>query len=222
MFYFRINKLKIRDNRESPEFLGLFGPDLAEVKLFSFVTTGDADLPNVDELLSGTNEERKKAILSAAVQHVASSRILTTVENIKDNHVMTFGDTGYVLYQSNKMPDDFNWVFLAIESDRDVREIGQEMEEVFKDKDFDGFTTNVLRLLSAAVNPSYIAAVEIAKFITKVVVKNLKKDREDMIGVLYMSLNRREHYPHGERKKDDVSDLTDNMLIDYSIFGFDE
>ena len=37
-----------------------------------------------------------------------------------------------------------------------------------------------------------------------------------------MSLNRWEHYPNGERNSEGVPDLTGNMLIDYSIFGFDD
>ena len=40
----------------------------------------------------------------AAVEHVIGSRVLTTIANVKDDHVMTFGDTGYVLYQSQRIP----------------------------------------------------------------------------------------------------------------------
>ena len=91
MFYFRINKLKIVDNRENCRFLHVFGSDAAEVRLNSFITTDETRLPNMDE----------------------------------------------------------------------------------------------------------------------------------MIGVLCMSLNRLKHYRHGERKRDNVPDLTNNMFVDYSIFGFD-
>ena len=52
MFYFRINRLRIEDNREHPHFLdpfNLFDTDRAEVKLCSFVTTGDVALPDLDE-----------------------------------------------------------------------------------------------------------------------------------------------------------------------------
>lgn len=42
-----------------------------------------------------------------------------------------------------------------------------------------------------------------------------------MIGILYMSLNRREHYLHGDRKKDNVPDLQNQMTINYPIFAYD-
>ncbi|MBP1730274.1 MAG: hypothetical protein H6Q55_703 [Deltaproteobacteria bacterium] len=45
------------------------------------------------------------------------------------------------------------------------------------------------------------------------------QNKDDQIGVAYQSFNRFEHYPHGERKKDDVPDLSNNIFIDYSIFG---
>lgn len=224
MFYFRINKLKIKDNRERPEFLGIFGRDRAEVKLISFITTEDATLPDMNELLKTNDDKRKKEIIKAAIMQVVSAKILTTIENVEDNHVMTFGDTGYVLYRSDKIPVDFNWTFLAIECDWDVRKIGDEMKRVISHSEFDDFTTNLLSLISAAavVNPSYLAAVTITKFIVKVVAYNLKNKKDDMIGVLYTSLNRREHYPHGERKKNGVWDLTNNMMIDYSIFAYED
>lgn len=220
MFYFRINKLKIKDNRENPQFI-LFGPDKAEVKLLSFIIRDDFTFPDMDELLSSNDEARKREIIAAGAQQVASSRILTTIENVKDNSIMTFGDTGYVLYQSATIPEDFNWSLIAIESDSDVRNLGQRIEAVINDEVFDDFTSSLLVLLASAANPSYIAGVQIAKFIAKVISDNLKKDKDDLIGILYMSLNRREHYPHLERKRDDVWDLTNNMQIDYSIFGFE-
>ncbi|MFQ5991663.1 MAG: hypothetical protein ACE5NA_04415 [Nitrospiraceae bacterium] len=220
MFYFRINKIKIKDNREAPKFL-LFGPDLAEVKLFSFVTTGNVSLPSLDELLSTENEDRKREIIKSAVQQVASSRLFTEIKNIKDNSVMTFGDTGYVLYQSETIPDDLNWSFIAIESDKNVRTLGARMDTVVSHKGFDNFAKNLLKVLAGATIPSYTAAVEIGKFVVSVTAETLKENDDDLIGILYMSLNRREHYLRGERKKDDVWDLTNNMQVDYSIFAFE-
>ena len=76
--------------------------------------------------------------------------------------------------------------------------------------------------IKGALNPAYTASVAIGKFATKVTLKIASQNKDDMIGIIYMSLNRWEHYPFGERKKDDVPDMTNNMLVDYSIFGFDE
>jgi hypothetical protein len=48
-----------------------------------------------------------------------------------------------------------------------------------------------------------------------VLVRNL----DDQVGVYYLSLNRIEHYPNDERKRDDVPDLSNNVRDNYSIFG---
>lgn len=219
MFYFRINKLKIIDNREEPIFF--FIPNPAEVKLISFVTTGDVELPEIDDIMQTNDKTQKKKLLRTAVEKVASARIFTEIHNVKDNHVMYFGDTGYVLYQAEKIPDDINWVFLAIESDRPIREFGEMIEGIVKDSSFNDFASNIITLLASATNPTYVAAVEIAKYITKVTAKISKANEDDQIGMLYMSLNRVEHYPHGKRDAQDVPDMSGNMFIDYSIFGFE-
>src|SRR5262245_22691447 len=119
MFYFRINRLKIFDNRAG-RFLGIFGRDLAQVKILSFVTTSDINLPNLDELINTNDETIKREMVKNLVKEIAALRELTTIENVKDNHIMTFGDTGYVLFQSKNIPEDFNWTFIALESDRNI------------------------------------------------------------------------------------------------------
>ena len=89
------------------------------------------------------------------------------------------------------------------------------------DRESDSFVDNTMTVAAAASNPSYVAAVGIGKHVVKMLAERRQSNKDDIIGVLYTSLNRREHYPHGERKRDDVPDLTNNMFIDYSMFGFD-
>jgi hypothetical protein len=64
-----------------------------------------------------------------------------------------------------------------------------------------------------------VLGLSIAKFAFRVITQTLLNNKDDQIGVLYQSFNRFEHYPHGERKKDDVPDMSNNMRIDYTIFG---
>ncbi len=221
MFYFRINKLKIIDNRESG-FL-FFTRDRAEVKLLSFITTGNTDLPELANLMSAKSDEEKRKIIKETVKRCISSRTFVEIQNVRDNQTLTFGDTGYVLYQSEAIPDDFNWIFLAIESDKETRDFGQFLENIVEDEDFSIFSKDLLDILSetAANNPAYAAGLAIAKFVTGILIGLLKNDKDDLIGVLYTSLNRREHYPHSDRKKDNVPDITHNMLMDYTIFGYE-
>ncbi len=218
MFYFRINKLKITDNRES----FLFWDAPAEVKIISFVNVGNDQLPDMTEFVRATDPARKREIVQQAVRAVAAARIFTEIDNVKDNHVFTFGDTGYVLFQASSIPQDFNWNLIVIESDSDVRNIGEMIDGVVRDSSFGRFVDSLGTLLSASGNPQFTAAVEISKFIVSVVAQQLRNNQDDLIGVLYMSLNRREHYPHAVRDRQDVSDLTGNMLIDYSLFGYEE
>jgi hypothetical protein len=222
MFFFRINKIKIFDNKERRKFLGIFGKDLAQVKLISFVNTDIAgQLPDLEEFIATNSAERKKAILQNAVSQIANRRILTPIENVKDNHQLFFGDTGYVLFQSETIPNFFDWQFIAYESDRNVRDTAETITDVVNDSKFDGFVSNLGTLLKTAAAPTLVATAEITKFIINVMGNIAKKNKDDLIGILYMSLNRQEHYLHGERKRDDVPDLTNNMLIDYSIFGYE-
>ncbi len=221
MFFFRINKLKIFDNKEGKKF-GIFGRDSAQVKLVSFVNTENVEIPNLTEFIATNDDEAKQEILKGAVESVVSSRILTEIENVKDNSTMTFGDTGYVLYQAAKIPACFNWNFIAYESDKRHRETVNLMDDITGSPEFPAFAGNLGGFLKKMANPSFSAFNQISKFAIDTISKVAKRNRDDMVGILFMSLNRQEHYIHGERKKDDVPDLTNNMLIDYSLFGFDE
>ncbi len=222
MFFFRINKLRIVDNMELPRFLGLFGPDIARVKIISFVTTDNISLPDMTDFMDTNDSALRKELLRASVEQVVGSRVLTTIENVRDNHIMYFGDTGYVLFHSKTIPEHFDWQFVVYESDKSIRDTADMVEDIVNDDEFDNFSNNLLQLISKAKNPAYAASVAIGKFATKVTLKVASKNKDDMIGIIYMSLNRWEHYPFGERKRDNVPDMTNNMLVDYSIFGFDE
>ena len=219
MFYFRINKIRIIDNRESG-FL-FFRRDLAEIKLVSFITTGDISFPDLDPFMRETDPAKKRQLAAAMVAQVVSNRLLATIDNVKDDQTMTFGDTGYVVFQADMIPLDFNWCLVALEDDGDVRDVGSSIDEVLQNPGFDSFALNLAVLVGAATNPAFTAGMVVAKFVAEVVADNLKKKKDDLAGLLYMSLNRREHYPHGERKRDEVTDLTGNMLVDYSLFGFE-
>lgn len=209
-FAFRINRLKILNNREWGK---------SELKLLSFVTTGDAPLPVLDQLLQTNDPAEKKRIIQAASQQVLSAKEFVEIDNISDGHVMTFGDVGYALYTADKIPVSFNWTFLVMESDEDINELGRQIDGVLGSADFDSFTTNLLTLLATAASPQVTAAIAIAKFLSRAITKGMIENKDDQVGVYYMSFNRMEHYLHGERKRDDVPDLSNNLLVDYSIFG---
>jgi len=209
-FVFRLNKLKILNNRE-------WGP--GELKLLSFITGQDVNLPVLDDLQRTTDPEQKKKLIRAAAQSVLSAKVLMQLDNVKDGHQMTFGDTGYALYTADKIPISFNWSLMLMEIDEDINNLGKKIDGVIQAPAFDGFVDNVLILAGAAANPAATAGVAVAKYVFSLVADTLIENKDDQIGLAYQSFNRFEHYLHGERKRDDVPDLSNNVLIDYSIFG---
>lgn len=217
-FYFRINKLRIVDNREGRMF-GFAGKDSAEMKLYSFITTDGVDLPDLTLLQAASTQEQKTALVSKMVKAIVDARIFTEIQNVKDNHIATFGDTGYVLYQSKTIPENFSWSFIAIESDQDYRDLGGMIEAELKNTaQVDQFAKNLSGLLASGA-PQFAAAVELTKFTVGLMARVTKRNKDDQLGVLYMSLNRSEHYPHCLRDKQDVPDLSNNMFVDYSLYG---
>jgi hypothetical protein len=136
-----------------------------------------------------------------------------------DGHVLTFGDSGSALYTAMRIPVSLNLTLLILESDEDVVELGRRIDTEVDGKDFDIFASSVLTLLATAATPQLTAAAAIAKFVSRAIPQVLVRNRDDQVGLYSLSLNRMEHYPNGERKRDDVPDLTNNVRVDYSIFS---
>lgn len=209
-FVFRLNKLKILNNRD-------WGP--GELKILSFVTGDNVNLPAMDDLLRTTDPARKKELIRAAAQSALSAKVLMQLDHIKDGHQITFGDTGYALYTAKQIPESFNWSLMIFEVDADINSLGKKIDGVLTTPEFDGFVDKALVLAGAAANPAAATGVALAKYVFGIVAETMIKNKSDQVGLVYQSFNRFEHYPHGERKKDNVPDLSNNVLIDYSIFG---
>jgi len=209
-FVFRLNKIKIFNNREWRA---------GEVKLLSFITGNDVNLPVLDDLQHTTDAQQKKELIKVATRSALSAKVLMQIDNIRDGHLMTFGDTGYGLYTADKIPISFNWSLMAFELDEDIREIGRQIDTVIDAPSFDGFVKDVLTLAGTASSPAAAAGIAIAKFVFGVITNSMMNNKDDQIGVAYQSFNKFEHYPHGERKRNNVPDLSNNILIDYSIFA---
>jgi hypothetical protein len=108
---------------------------------------------------------------------------------------------------------------LSFITGEDVNNLGKTIDSIIDAPEFDGFTANVLTLATAATNPAAVAGLAIAKYVFGLVADTMMEKKDDQIGIVYQSFNRFEHYPHGERKKDDVPDLSNNIRFSYSIFG---
>ena len=179
-------------------------------------------MPALQNFTLAKPKEEQEKIIKDALAQVISSRIFTPVENVKDEHELLFGDTGIVLYQSEKIPVDFNWQLVVIGSKEKLRNQAQMLDDVLKHDSFDGFLSSLLVLLTVSVNPAVTAGIEIGKYLASFILSQYAKKPDDQLGIVFQSWNREEHYKHGKRIKDGVPDLTKNMLYDYSMFGFED
>ncbi len=213
MFYLRINRVKILNNRE---MLGK-----AEIQFMSFATRGESDFPELKDFFTTNDEAEKKELVKGAIEKVVSSRIMMPIQRFKDNQEVYFGDTGYIVYQSDKIPTDLNWMFLAIELDSDTRSNAELVSSILTNENINTVMGS-FETLAGMSNPVSGAISKLATFVGQTVTDIFKSNRDDQAGLFLASFIRDAHYPHGTRDKVNIPDLTSNMFLDYTIFGHDE
>jgi hypothetical protein len=229
MFYTRINKIKVFDNREG--FLGLFNRR-AEMRIYSYAraltvspapeltyTTGIA----LSELIGLPDEAARKQRLLEAVlaeaNHLAQSSYLE-INGVKDKQSMLFGDSGLVIFSSAYIPDRLDVQLWVIESDNDVRNFAIEADKVLDSDAFKALFVAVEATL-AITSPVLSGVIAVAGVVVNIIRKKLRDNKDDLVGYWQASFNRTEHYPHGVRDKQDVYDTTGNILVDYTLFGYE-
>lgn len=224
MFYLRLNRLKIADNGSIKSGFGLFGHDYSTMQLVSMVTASNTDLPNLDALLRARTPEERAEALRPAVANSVASRIATQIDQVTDHDVINFGDTGYGVYESEKTPESFNWILLAIKSRQGLRDGAETVNRVLTHQDFDQTANAILTLAqggAAVANPALAAGIQVARFVAGVTVQALMGAHDKQLGVVSTTLTRAEHYATGIRNIEDAPDSTGNMWYDYSIFSYE-
>jgi hypothetical protein len=234
MFYVRINKMKVFDNREG--FLGLFNRS-AEMRIYSYVSNpaGRAGhylesgqpfpsvLPlSVSDLLSLDENGRREKLLEQTLAEaglLAQSSYLE-VNGVKDNQTLLFGDAGLVIYSSEHIPDALDIRLWVIESDTDIRSFALEADRVLDSDAFKGLFAVVETALAATV-PTLSGAIAVGGVAVSLLRQKLRASKDDLVGYWQTTLNRPEHYPHGARDRQDTADTTGNLLVDYTLFGFE-
>jgi hypothetical protein len=227
MFYTRINKIKVFDNREG--FLGLFNK--AEMRIYSYVTAAsigkdihkDTPFLTLSDLADLSDETARKQKLLEAVQAEANKFAQSNsieVNGVKDNQSLLFGDAGLVIYQSDFIPASLRIQLWMIESDEDIRRFVVEAEQITESAAFKGLTAAV-GLALTVTNPILTAAISVGGILTHLLRQKLRTSKDDLVGYWQCVLNREEHYPYGVRDKQDTPDTTGNIQVDYTLFGFD-
>lgn len=208
MFYFQLNKIKILRNRE------LFK---AEVKLMSFVTADNVLLPELDEFISTNDSEKKKLLIETAVKRTVGAHIFTTIPKVKDKQEISFGQ-GKTLFQSEKIPEQLNWQFLAFEDDNRIRDNASLALKIVQDNSFSSLLNSAVEI-SKLANPAFLLGTEIAKYVAKTSLKIFAQNKDDLLGVLETSLIRQKDFPNGNFNAQNIPDETGNIFLDYSIFS---
>jgi hypothetical protein len=222
MFFTRINKIKVFNNREG--FLGLF--DRAEMRIYSRVSAGNDALLNVTlaDLVHLKGDD--KALADKLLELVMNGTDELTQSNylekngVRGNESIYFGDAGFLVYQSGQIPERLDFRLWVIESDSDVRKVALTAGEVAGSNAFKGLVGAVGAAL-AITNPLLTSAIALGGLAAKILHDRISNDPDDLVGFWQTSLNRKEHYPNGLRDKQDVRDLTGNILVDYTLFGYE-
>jgi hypothetical protein len=229
MFFARINKIKVFDNREG--FLGLFNRR-AEMRIYSYVTVlpqplfveekgGVGSALTLSDLVNLPDDAARKQRLVEAVQIEAGKFAQSNsieINGVKDNQSLTFGEAGLVIYHSDSIPDSLNIQLWMIESDEDIRNFAIDADKVIDSDAFKGLFVAVETAL-AITNPVLSGVIAVGGVVVNLLRQKLRANKDDLVGYWVASLNRTEHYPHGLRDKQDVYDTTGNMLVDYTLFG---
>jgi hypothetical protein len=225
MFYIRINKIRIFNNREG--FLGLFNK--AEMRIYSYVTASSTGIDlqtsalRLSDLANLSDEAARKQKLletvQAEVDKFAQSNSIE-INRVKDNQSLTFGEAGLVIYQSDFIPATLHIQLWVVESDEDLRQRVGDADKIVDSAAFKGLTT-AIGLALAVTNPILTAAISVGGVLTHLLRQKLRNTKDDLVGYWQCVLNRNEHYPYCVRDKQDVPDTTGNIQVDYTLFGFE-
>lgn len=211
MFYLRLNKLRIYSNG------ALLG--MSEIQLMSFVTLGETDFPMLNEFFRTSDVTTKKELVAQAVARVVGSRIMPQIQRIKDNQIIYFGDTGYNVFVSDTIPENLNWMLLAIKSNQQLVDNASLLSQLLSEKNLETLV-GTIGLLASASSPVTSAVSTLTTLVAESILKLCTNSKDRQLGLLLTSFIRQEHYPNGKRDAQDVPDATGNMKVDYTIFGF--
>jgi hypothetical protein len=230
MFYARINQIKVFNNREG--FLGLF--NRAEMQIYSYVRPftlsmeaapepARTDGVAISELveLPDANARRQRlldAVLAEAGLPAQGSYL--EVNRVKDNQTLLFGDSGLVIFSSDRIPEVLDMRLWMIESDEDVRSFALDADQVLDSDAFKGLYAAVETAL-VLTSPVLSGVIAVGGVALNLLRQKLRANKDDLAGYWQTTLNRAEHYPHGVRDKQDTYDTTGNILVDYTLFGFE-
>ena len=217
IFVHMLDRVQIDNPRE-----GFFSGS-AEVRFYSFSHTEMFSLPELNDLLSTQDPDAARDKVRGVAQSLMGHWTSIEARHIGPGHVFDF-ESGKCLLRLDKIPDFLEWQMLVLESDKDVRDLGNMIQEILPDEKVDTIASSVLTL-AGGLTPAGAttkAAITLTKFLFNGVTRVLMANENDQIGLVSQSFIRPLHYPNGSRTKALVDDLTRNMWYDYTLFGTED
>lgn len=211
MFYLRLNKLRIYSNGALL--------DMTVVQLMSFVTLGETDFPMLNNFYRTSDANQKRELVTQAVSRVVSSRVMPEIQRVKDNQLIFFGDIGYNVFLADAIPENLNWMLLAVKSSQQLIDNSALLAQILTESNLNTLV-DTIGMLASAASPVTAAVSTLTTMVAQSVLKFCANTHDRQLGMLLTSFTRQEHYPFGERDAQDVPDATGNMKVDYTIFGF--
>lgn len=215
MFYLRVNRIIINDTHNNSIFPWRYG---VNVDITSFTSTSAESHISVAEWLQLPSDAQKKL----ALLNVINKDIV--VEQIPVNHIawdenasIVFGDTGFVVYTSDEIPEYINWSLCVTKNNSDVRSLWGNVLNDFNKNESDLVTmaTQVFTL-----NPAISLGIALTKYAFLTIAKEYSLKKDELLGLGNQSFIRPQHYPYGYRDHSGSPDTTGNMKTDYTLFGF--
>ena len=194
----------------------------AEVRFHSFVADEQLSLPGAEAIQTERDSAARREIVRELVPAVIGKWETIPIQNIPDRHTFTFGDSGRILYRSSIIPTSLDWMMLVIEDDRDIQDLGSDIEEFFTDDRLDSAAGAIMTLAGVASSPAAAAGIVLGKMVVKGITFVTQNNEDDQLGVIEQSFIRPLHYPAGTRHGVSVGDLSGNMWYDYFISGTNE
>ncbi|MEO1043237.1 MAG: hypothetical protein AAFX52_13205 [Pseudomonadota bacterium] len=214
--YLKLHEAIIKRNHER------LPGDRAEVKFFSFAADDQLSLPSIDLLLGQRNVADIRDHLRPAIAEMVNSPMTWesgVIKGVRRGHHFQMGDTGKVVFkhQSDKPPNEIDWVMTAVELDQDVRSLGEHVDDMLDDQTVDAMSSAVMKIAGVAGGPKATAAVSLAELFVGVVTNFMKKNKNDQVGYVDQSFVRALDFADGYRKVEMNPDYSGNMWYTYSI-----
>ncbi len=192
----------------------------AEVKFYTFAADQNLSLPELEILLGTKDPAEVRENIKAAAKAILNRWERVTVRNVPKNHIFTFGDTGRIVYDAPAIPDRLDWLMLVLEVDRDIRNLGERVDEILPKIEADSLAEKMTGFVTKnASAPHLDIAVALGKLLLQSITFFMKKNKNDQTGIVEQSFFRDLDFPGGTRHGKEVQNLTGNMWYTYTLFA---